>query len=228
MSLLILYSIGFKKIENLDEYTGLKVLYLEGNGLSKIEGLSKCVELRALYLQENLIENIDGLESLAVLDSINLSNNLIESLDGIEKCPSLSSLVIPRNRLKDISSLQTLSSLPKLTVLDVSHNHLTGDGEEMIKLLSTLPALRVLYLKGNPVVDNIQNYRKAIITTCKELTYLDERPVFPEERRLAEAWARGTLFLIHVGLHSLFSGFSRFFWHLMSYMGHYDASAFVP
>jgi len=35
---LYLHYKGFDKVENLEEFTGLKVIYLEGNGLGKIEG----------------------------------------------------------------------------------------------------------------------------------------------------------------------------------------------
>jgi len=54
-----------------------------------------------------------------------------------------------------------------------------------------MPNLRVLYLTGNPVCKKIQNYRKYMISNLSELRYLDDRPVFPEDRRFAEAFARG-------------------------------------
>lgn len=54
---------GFHRIVNLEEYTGLKVIWLEGNGLTRIEGLERQTELRVLYLHENLIEKLENLES---------------------------------------------------------------------------------------------------------------------------------------------------------------------
>ena len=44
---------------------------------------------------------------------------------------------------------------------------------------------------GNPVVKNIRHYRKTIVSRCKQLKYLDDRPVFDEERRRVDAWAIG-------------------------------------
>lgn len=44
---------GFLKIENLDEYTGVKCIFLEGNGLNKIEGLSHMKDLSSLYFSHN-------------------------------------------------------------------------------------------------------------------------------------------------------------------------------
>jgi len=41
---------------------------------------------------------------------------------------------------------------------------------------------------GNPVVKDIKHYRKTIIAKCKALRYLDDRPVFEEERRRVTAW----------------------------------------
>lgn len=39
---LFLHFKGFRKIENLEDFSGLKVLYIEGNAISVIEGLQYC------------------------------------------------------------------------------------------------------------------------------------------------------------------------------------------
>eukprot|EP00759_Apiculatamorpha_spiralis_P016194 PhF_6_TR22529/c4_g1_i1/m.31986 len=51
--------------------------------------------------------------------------------------------------------------------------------------------LGVLYLTGTEIVKSIRNYRRKMVSRIPALQYLDERPVFPEERRCAEAWATG-------------------------------------
>merc|ERR1712060_886991 len=50
---------------------------------------------------------------------------------------------------------------------------------------------KVLYLKGNACTKKIPNYRKNITVCCEHLTYLDDRPVFPDDRRAADAFNRG-------------------------------------
>lgn len=56
-----------------------------------------------------------------------------------------------------------------------------------------MPNLRCLYLNNNKVVQNYSNYRKTVIAKMPKLTYLDDRPVFEEDRRRAEAFMRGGL-----------------------------------
>jgi hypothetical protein len=64
---------------------------------------------------------------------------------------------------------------------------------ELIKILNSLPNLRVLYLKGNPVTRNISFYRKTLIKEIENLTYLDDRPVDQGERLAALAFFTGGL-----------------------------------
>lgn len=187
---LYLHYKGFRKMENLEEYYGVKVLYLEGNGFTKIEGLSKCTELRCLYIHENLLERIEGLEGLEGMDTINVNNNYITKIENLECCPKLNTVQMQNNRLQKLDDLKGFLKAPSLSVIDVQSN-LIDDERVLEEVFMKMPNLKVLYLKGNPVVEKFQPYRKTIVSKIKTLTYLDDRPVFADERRLADAWARG-------------------------------------
>ena len=90
---LFLHFKGFDRIQNLEEYTGLKSLFLEGNALEDLEGLEECKELRCLFAQQNQIFAISpGLpESLSTL---NVSNNNIARLENIAQLPDLQTLQV--------------------------------------------------------------------------------------------------------------------------------------
>ena len=185
---LYLHFKGYRKIENLEAYTGLKALWLNSNGLLKIENLSTLKSLRCLFLQRNLVSEIENLDALPNLVQLDLSENQINHVSGLACLPNLNTLNLAKNALQNSNSIAHLKRCKALTTIDLSDNYLKG--EDIIEILSSMWALIALNINGNPVVRETGYFRKKCIAKIKKLKYLD-RPIFEIERATSEAWISG-------------------------------------
>lgn len=179
---------GYRKIENLGEYTGLKVLWLNSNGLQKIENLSHLQELRCLFLQRNLLTHIENLESLNNLVQLDISENQIRYVNGLQCLTNLATLNLSKNVLESAQSIDHLKVCKNLTTIDLSNNRLNG--ENIVDVLGSCESLVALNITGNPIVREVSHFRKKCILNVKKLKYLD-RPISEIERSSTEAWATG-------------------------------------
>ena len=75
-------------------------------------------------------------------------------------------------------------------MLDLKNNRIL-DENAIEEVFAKMTSLRVLYLNGNPIKTKTVCYRKRLIFECKELTFLDDETMAPNERRLVTAFMKG-------------------------------------
>lgn len=116
-----------------------------------------------------------------------ISNNFIKRIEGLHMLPCLQTLQIAHNSLASADDVRGLLHCPSLSVVDLQHNKL--DDPEVVGVLEAMPQLAVVQMQGNPLINSVPQYRRTLVSRCKALTYVDDRPVFPEDRLATEAWA---------------------------------------
>ncbi|CAI7721881.1 centrosomal protein CEP72, putative [Plasmodium vivax] len=180
----------YRKVEALRGLHNLRTLYLNNNVLDRISGLDSCVNLIALYLNCNQISKIENLGCLTKLRILNLEDNNICAIENLENLTLLEDLNLSNNCLgsKGPAQISNLCRNEKLTILNIQNNTIE---EDILKDLSELKDLSILYCMNNPMMSKCKNYRKLFVHTLKRLTFLDHKPVKEDERRCVEAFFAG-------------------------------------
>lgn len=179
---------GFSKIENLDHYPNVHALFLQQNSIPKIEGLDRLIKLKCLYLSKNRIAKIENISHLTNLCHLDLSHNPITKVEGLANLSSLELLKLAHCRIESLEDLSGLAECQTLQSVDVTHNEIHATDEVPAFWGRVLPDLQCLYYNGNPGLRTIKQYRRRLIGLLPKLRYLDERPIFEDERAYAEAW----------------------------------------
>lgn len=163
-------------VKHLKKLTTLNVLNLGYNKLTSTANLLKLKELRALILNDNLLEEVN-LNNLNLLNTLVISHNQIANID-VSTFPTLQKFSASHNKFTSVPNIQRqkdikeirlndnqISDIPgwisqckKLKLIDLGNNQI----KDMvpIKLLSKLPFIENLNLKGNPVCDTEDFYIK--------------------------------------------------------------------
>ena len=125
---------------------------------------------------------------------MNLSDNMITKIEGLEHNPKLETLLLKRNKIGKggLDDVSELLKVPSISVLDIQDN-IIEDENILPEIFEKMPNLAVLYTQNNGFCKKIKSYRKTMIARLPNLKYLDDRPVFEEDRRFAEAWYKGGL-----------------------------------
>lgn len=126
--------------------------------------------MKCLYIQENIFDKIENINHMKELHYLNLNDNYISTIENLADMPNLGTLQIKKNRIgrNGISDVIGLLEIPTISVLDISDN-LIDDPEVIDQVFVKMPNLAVLYLKGNPVVKKIKNYKKSLIAKMPNL-----------------------------------------------------------
>lgn len=119
------------------------------------------------------IEGLENLELLPTLKRLDVRSNTIRTLDNLSALSRLEELLASDNFISSLGP--SVASLKNLRVLDLADNELS-DAAPLLDVLSQLPALTELHIKGNPVVLK-ETFLETLLGACPTLRILDGEPI---------------------------------------------------
>ncbi|ESO85654.1 hypothetical protein LOTGIDRAFT_155146 [Lottia gigantea] len=178
------------KLSNLEKVENLRWVSFNNNDLTKVEGLENCPKIEELSLENNCLAKLDGLTKLVNLTKLHLGNNHIVNLDtGVfNGLTQLTYLSLECNRITSLVGLQRLHNLIELYI---GNNRIENIRE--LFYLKPLQYLVILDTYGNPIANEVDNYRLFIIYHLKTLRALDGRAIEASEGNIAKEMFGGRL-----------------------------------
>ena len=134
--------------------------------------------------EEMIIKKAKGNSNLSTIKELNFWGQSLSDISILSECISLESATFSINC---ISSLRCFQGMNYLRELSLAKNNISDFRE--ITYLSTCRNLIKLWLKENPI-SLCRDYRIQVIKLIPNLKFLDNQPVTPEEREMANGEGR--------------------------------------
>lgn len=155
-----------------------QTFYAQKSGIQTMDEQLVCFEnLKILNLSNNRVKRIQNLPPQ--LRELNLTGNLVEEIEmRNEPLTSLIHLGVANNRINSRVLAQICDTFPNLFCLDLASNQLV-EFETSLEHLEKLKSIKMLYLKGNPLVLTA-HYREIIKQHLQDLVIIDGTKAFSE------------------------------------------------
>ncbi|NOU91722.1 hypothetical protein GC093_00515 [Paenibacillus sp. LMG 31456] len=153
-------------LQGLEHAVNMQSMFLTSQAITDIKPIRELKNLTFLAISGNQITDLTPLSSLSRLQKLVIDNNQIQSLEPLEKLPQLTDLLASGNEISDLSPVNRLQvkwlilSNNQIQNLEPLRNHPTlenlylNDNQiQDIEVLETLPNLKTISLKNNPLTE---------------------------------------------------------------------------
>ena len=134
-----------QSLEGLQNFTGLRGLFLGGNRISDLSPLSALFQIDRLSVYDNQLADLAPLSGLSDLTSLHLERNHVSDLSPLSPLEKLQDLGLDGNLIQDLSPLAELDSLTNLS--------LSSNWVEDLSPLADLTQLQQVVVSDNDISD---------------------------------------------------------------------------